>query len=217
MPKQKEISDQNEVSVPAESDGSIASDLKLTDESVESSVADPSTDQGSSSEQEERMYIAIARVQGRLVGEGEKLFVVVDSDNTRFPVSGVRPGKVSIKLILMSPEERKGLISFWPRSNGSVIVASLISPEVHAQSPHDPQPDEMRLSGKVKSCHPDRFTVQIRKNRGNGRGNHKFVGTVVTVSSSPPSSIQAGQWVDLKLQRSGNQWLLPEEPHIEKP
>ena len=44
MPKQKEKSDQKEISIPAESDGDIESGLKLTDESVESSVADPSTD-----------------------------------------------------------------------------------------------------------------------------------------------------------------------------
>lgn len=217
MQSSKELTEHIKALTQTESNDSEPSGLEASNEDQRSSGTGQTSKQESSIKREERMYIAIARVRGELVGEDEKLFIVTDDDSTKFTVTGIRPGKLAIRLIAMSQEERKGLISFWPRSDGSVVIASLISSEKYAHSPHTPQPNEMLLSGKVKRCHSDKFTVQVRKNKGNGRGNRKFIGTVVTVSSSAPPSIQVGQWVDLKLQRSGGQWLLPENIAAKQP
>ena len=165
------------------------------------------TDKESSLPQnEKRNYQAIARVKGAIVAEGKHLFVTTDSDGTRFSVSGIRPDKLPVKLIALLPEERKGFIGFWPRADESVVIASFSIPENYVPNSFSPQMDEMLLSGKIKSCYPDRFIVSVKRNRG----VRKSKGMDITVSSTPPESLQSGQWVDLKLQRSGSQWVLPD-------
>ena len=216
MTKNVEPSESAEAPDIGEQHDAVLEDRTDEGSSEKSSVADKASDRKSSTSQnEQRMYQAIARVQGELVGEGRELFLVTDSDKARFSVSGTRPGKLAVRLIATPSEERKGFISFWPRSDDSIVLASFMPPDEYAPSPLGPEPDEMLLSGKVRSCHSDRFTVQIKRNKGSGRGSKKFKGTVVTVSSSPPSSIQAGQWVELKLQRNGEKWILPTESETE--
>ena len=161
----------------------------------------------SSPQNEKRTYYqAIARVKGAIVAEGNHLFVTTDSDGVQFPVSGIKPNKLPVKLVALLPEERKGFIGFWPRADESVVIASLSTPEDYVPNDFSPQIDEMLLSGKLKSCHPDKFVVSVRRNRG----ARKSKSVDITVSSTPPDSLQSGQWVDLKLQRSGKQWVLPD-------
>lgn len=161
-------------------------------------------------QEEQKNYQAIARVQGALVADEQKLFIVTDGDGARFPVLGIRPGKLSLKLIALLPEERKGLFSFWPQDDDGVVVSSFCGLENYVQQAYGPLPDQMLLSGKTKSCHTDRFVVRVKRNKGSGRGDRWFKGMSITVSSAPPHTLQPGQWVKLALQRSGSQWVLPE-------
>lgn len=157
-----------------------------------------------------RNYRAIARVQGALVVDDDKLFIVTDGDGTWFPVLGVRPHRLPLKLIALLPDERKGLFGFWPQEEEGVIIASFSHPETYTQHENGPLPDEMLLSGKVQSCRADSFVVRIKRNKDSWRGNRWFKSSSVTVSSTPPPAIQTGQWAELKLQRSGSEWILPD-------
>lgn len=167
-----------------------------------------SADQASSPPRNEKKtyYQAIARVKGAIVAEGKHLFVTTDSDGVQFPVSGIKPNKLPMKLVALLPEERKGFIGFWPRADGSIVIASFSTPDDYVPNAFSPQTDEMLLSGKLKSCHSDRFIVSVKRNRG----ARKSKSIDITVSSTPPESLQSGQWVDLRLQRSGRQWVLPD-------
>ena len=189
------------------------SDAKTTSQSKDEAPVEttiPVADASSLPDERQKKYQAIARVQGELIADSQKLFIVADGDSARFAVVGIRPGKLSLKLIALLPEERKGLFSFWPQEDGGVVIASFCEPENYIQHGFGPHLDEMLLSGKIKSCHTDKFVVHIKRNKGSGRGNRGFKGTSITVSSAPPSTLQSGQWADLKLQRSGNQWILPD-------
>ena len=170
----------------------------------------PVADANSPADEKQKKYQAIARVQGELIADGQKLFIVADGDGARFAVIGIRPGKLSLKLVTLLPEERRGLFGFWPQEDNGVVIASFCEPENYIQHGFGPHLDEMLLSGRIKSCHTDKFVVLIKRNKGNGRGNQWFKGTSITVSSAPPSTLQSGQWADLKLQRSGSQWVLPD-------
>ena len=189
------------------------SDTKMNSQSKDKSPIEttiPVADATSSPDEKQKKYKAIARVQGKLVADSQKLFIVTDRDSARFAVVGIRPGKLSLKLITLLPEEREGLFSFWPQEDDGVVIASFCEPENYVQHDFGPCPDEMLLSGKIKSCHTDKFVVHIKRNKGSGRGNRRFKGTSITVSGAPPNTLQSGQWTDLKLQRSGNQWVLPD-------
>lgn len=161
-------------------------------------------------QQEPKNYQAIARVQGALVTDEQKLFIVTDDDGARFPVLGIRPGKLSLKLIALLPEDRKGLFSFWPQDDDGVVISSFCTPENYVQQAFGPLPNQMLLSGEIKSCHADKFVVRVKRNKGSGRGDRWFKGMSITVSSTPPHTLQPGQWIKLALQRSGGQWVLPE-------
>lgn len=212
MSQQQELLEQ----AGAESSAEHSEHSLSTEGKQKSAAIDQTLPEAALSDKPQKQYVAIARIQGKLVGKDNELFVVTDGDNTRFAVSGIRPGKLPVRLIATPEKKRRGVISFWPRSDGSVVVASLIDSEEYTKFCHSPQPDEMLLSGTVKSCHTDKFTVQIKKNKTSGRSSKKFKGTVVTVSSAPPNSIQCGQWADLKLQRDRNRWLLSEESATEE-
>lgn len=195
--KQKGISDAEVIS-PSTNEAPLEDAISLAD--TGSSLA----------QKEQKKYQAIARVQGELIADSQELFIVTYGDGTRFPVVGIRQGKLSLKLVALLPEERKGLFSFWPRDDDGIVIASFCEPENYIQQGFGPRLDEMLLSGKIKSCHTDKFVVHIKRNKDSGRGSRWFKGTSITVSSTPPSTLQSGQWVDLKLQRRGSQWVLPD-------
>lgn len=157
----------------------------------------------------QKKYRAIARVQGTLVADGSALSILTD-DGAQFPVESIKPGKLSVRLIALLPEDRKGLFSFWPRGDDGIVIASFCDHKKYVQHDFSPLPDEMLLTGSIVSCQADNFVVRVKRNKGSGRGYHWFKGMSVTVSSPPPTGWHSGQWVDLNLQRSGSQWLLPD-------
>jgi len=187
------------------------SDAKTTSQSKDGASIEttiPVADASSLPDERQKKYQAVARVQGKLIADSQKLFIVADGDGARFAVVGIRPGKLSLKLIALLPEEREGLFGFWPQEDDGVVIASFCEPENYVQHGSGPCIDEMLLSGKIKSCHTDKFVVLIKRNKGSGRGKQRAKGTSITVSSAPPSTLQSGQWADLKLKRSGSQWVL---------
>ena len=146
-----------------------------------------------------RLFKAVLRLEGQLLVEDKQLLFETSDDQTRFVVSSVPNGKAAVKLLLLEASERHGVLGFWPRSDGSLHLSALSSPEHYVPTGGGPEPNEMLLSGRVSACEADSFTVKVKRNYDPKANGLYFKKMLIIVSSPVPEGVKPGHWIDLRL------------------
>lgn len=60
---------------------------------------------------QQKQFIAITCLQGALVAEDKRLWLVTTDDGVRFPVKTVKHGYLAIRLLILEPDARVGCLS----------------------------------------------------------------------------------------------------------
>ena len=156
----------------------------------------------------EKLFMAIARVRGALVAEGNKLLLVATDDGARFPVRGVCAGWLTIRLLTLEPAARVGLFSFWPSTNGEITLAAFHNDttEWKPQTAGSPHPDQLLVTGKIESIDDLSFTLKVGRNRPTKGPQY----TLVQIASPPLPTWRCGQWLELCCLKKGTDWVLPQ-------
>jgi len=156
----------------------------------------------------EKLFTAIARIHGSLVAEGNQLLLVATDDDARFPVRGVCAGWLTIRLLTLEPAARVGLFSFWPSTNGEITLAASHddSTEWKPQTAGSLHPNQLLVAGHLESMNDLSFTLKVGRNRPTKGLQY----TLVQIASPPVPDWHCGQWLELRCQRKGHTWVLPQ-------
>lgn len=167
----------------------------------------PETKSAASSAKPKPHFLALARVQGRVSSEGQKLFITT-SDGARLPISGFGPKQGTlIRMFAADVKNQDAVYSIWPASGGTYTICAFHDdPASFTPAEGTPDVDQMFISAKLSEIDGSSFCVKVGRNRKVRKG--QTFKSDFCVSSSPAEGWEAGQWVTLECSRSAEQWRM---------
>lgn len=152
-------------------------------------------------------FLALARVQGRLVSEGQRLFIQTP-DGARLSVTGFGPKQGTlIRMFTSDVKDRDAVYSLWPAFEGSYTISAYHDdPASFEPAEGTPDLDQMFIRAKIVEMAEDSFCVEIGRNQKPRKG--QSFKSNFRVSSPPPEEWEVGQRVDFECDRAADKWRL---------
>ena len=170
------------------------------------SAQQPKKAQQKRTQPQQKQFIAIACVHGSLVTEDNRLWLVATDDGARFPVKAVSHSYLAVRLLILEPDARVGFFLFWPAAKGHIALAAFHEDNTFAQYPETPLPNQLVIAGILESFDDHSFMLKVGRNRPTKGAQHSFI----QINSPPPNGSHCGQWLQLRCQRQGTGWHLPQ-------
>lgn len=220
-----EISDTKQTPIE---DGSSAQTSKEDKTNVVGAKGDDSQENVSTGEQkrkkkkrrkpvphdQRRMVQALGRIEGRILPEGSGIQIVTE-DGAKFRVRSIGKPGLAVRLLALPDNQRFGKFSFWPAfSKSGITISSFSQSDDWEPQENSPPVDQMFVCGKLQEVESDRFSVLVGYEM---KKKSKWTPRLLTVDNAPLPEWAVGSWVDLILNRQGEDWLWQGEFHPRGP